>query len=82
MLVGAGLRIVHVTLHERLFDALERITPVLIERAIRTANQCIGVILGIHRPKIGVFGINPHAGEGGLFGDDDGQDRQAAGWNG
>ncbi len=31
MLVGAGLRIVHVTLHERLFDALDRITPELIE---------------------------------------------------
>jgi 4-hydroxy-L-threonine phosphate dehydrogenase PdxA len=70
MLVGAGLRIVHVTLHERLFDALDRITPKLIERAIRTT---IGALrnLGFDRPKIGVFGINPHAGEGGLFGDDD-----------
>ena len=70
MLVGAGLRIVHVTLHERLFDALNRITPKLIERAIRTT---IGALrnLGIDHPKIGVFGINPHAGEGGLFGDDD-----------
>jgi 4-hydroxythreonine-4-phosphate dehydrogenase len=27
--------------------------------------------LGTERPKIGLFGINPHAGEGGLFGDDD-----------
>ncbi len=70
MLVGAGLRIVHVTLHERLFDALNRITPVLIERAIRTTIDALRN-LGIARPRLGVFGINPHAGEGGLFGDDD-----------
>ncbi|MET0279312.1 MAG: 4-hydroxythreonine-4-phosphate dehydrogenase PdxA [Pseudorhodoplanes sp.] len=72
MLVGAGLRIVHVTLHERLTDALARITPVLVERAIRTTVRALSS-LGIERPKLGVFGINPHAGEGGLFGDDDDQ---------
>jgi 4-hydroxythreonine-4-phosphate dehydrogenase len=70
MLVGGGLRIVHVTLHERLFDALARITPALIERAIRSTIDALRN-LGIDHPKIGVFGINPHAGEGGLFGDDD-----------
>ncbi|MDQ8727619.1 4-hydroxythreonine-4-phosphate dehydrogenase PdxA [Bradyrhizobium sp. LHD-71] len=70
MLVGAGLRIVHVTLHERLFDALNRITPTLIERAIRTTIDALRN-LGIPHPRLGVFGINPHAGEGGLFGDDD-----------
>jgi 4-hydroxythreonine-4-phosphate dehydrogenase len=70
MLVGAGLRIVHVTLHERLHGALERITPTLIERAIRTTIDALRS-LGIDRPRLGVFGINPHAGEGGLFGDDD-----------
>jgi 4-hydroxy-L-threonine phosphate dehydrogenase PdxA len=70
MLVGAGLRIVHVTLHERLFDALDRITPVLIERAIRTTIDALHS-QGIAYPRLGVFGINPHAGEGGLFGSDD-----------
>jgi len=70
MLVGAGLRIVHVTLHERLFDALGRITPVLIERAIRATIEALRS-QGIPRPRLGVLGINPHAGEGGLFGDDD-----------
>lgn len=70
MLVGAGLRIVHVTLHERLSDALNRITPTLIERAIRTTIDALRN-LGIPHPRLGVFGINPHAGEGGLFGDDD-----------
>jgi 4-hydroxy-L-threonine phosphate dehydrogenase PdxA len=70
MLVGGGLRIVHVTLHERLHTALDRITPELIERATRTADAALRR-LNVRQPRIGVFGINPHAGEGGLFGDDD-----------
>jgi 4-hydroxythreonine-4-phosphate dehydrogenase len=70
MLVGGGLRIVHVTLHERLHIALGRITSELIERATRTADAALRK-LKIEHPRIGLFGINPHAGEGGLFGDDD-----------
>jgi 4-hydroxy-L-threonine phosphate dehydrogenase PdxA len=70
MLVGGGLRIVHVTLHERLQDALARIDSRLIEAAVRAG---VGALrqLGVANPKMGIFGINPHAGEGGLFGDDD-----------
>ncbi len=70
MLVGGGLRIVHVTLHERLHAALGRITPELVERATRTADAALRR-LNIMQPRIGLFGINPHAGEGGLFGSDD-----------
>jgi 4-hydroxythreonine-4-phosphate dehydrogenase len=70
MLVGGGLRIVHVTLHERLQNALARITPELICKAASAAADALRS-QGIARPKIGLFGINPHAGEGGLFGDDD-----------
>ena len=70
MLVGGGLRIVHVTLHERLHTALGRITSELIERATRTADAALRK-LHVEQPRIGLFGINPHAGEGGLFGDDD-----------
>ena len=70
MLVGGGLRIVHVTLHERLHDALARINSRLVEAAVRAG---VGALrqFGIERPKLGIFGINPHAGEGGLFGNDD-----------
>jgi len=70
MLVGGGLRILHVTLHERLADGLARITPELVEAAV---HACVAALatLGIASPRIGLFGINPHAGEGGLFGDDD-----------
>jgi 4-hydroxy-L-threonine phosphate dehydrogenase PdxA len=70
MLVGGGLRIVHVTLHERLHSALGRITPELVERATRTADAALRK-LNIAQPRIGLFGINPHAGESGLFGRDD-----------
>jgi 4-hydroxy-L-threonine phosphate dehydrogenase PdxA len=70
MLVGGGLRIVHVTLHERLQTALSRLTPELIDRAAHTAADALRQ-LDIREPRIGLFGINPHAGENGLFGDDD-----------
>jgi 4-hydroxy-L-threonine phosphate dehydrogenase PdxA len=70
MLLGGGLQIVHVTLHERLQSALARITPDLICKAAKAAADALRS-QGIARPKIGLFGINPHAGEGGLFGDDD-----------
>jgi 4-hydroxythreonine-4-phosphate dehydrogenase len=70
MLVGGGLRILHATLHERIHHALARLTPDLIEEA---GLACAATLkrLGVTEPRIGVFGINPHAGENGLFGDDD-----------
>ncbi|WP_433272294.1 PdxA family dehydrogenase [Pseudonocardia xinjiangensis] len=70
LLVGGGLRIVHATLHERLGDALDRLTPELVARA---ASAAVGYLegAGLVSPRIGIFGINPHAGEGGLFGRDD-----------
>lgn len=70
LLSGGGLRILHVTLHERLADALARLTSERVEEAGRALARAL-VALGIARPRIGLFGINPHAGEGGLFGDDD-----------
>jgi 4-hydroxy-L-threonine phosphate dehydrogenase PdxA len=70
MLVGGGLRILHATLHERIHHALARLTPKLIEEA---GLACAATLkqLGVAHPRIGIFGINPHAGENGLFGDDD-----------
>jgi len=70
MLVGGGLRIVHATLHERLAAALARLTPDLVVGAARSAADALAAF-GIATPRIGIFGINPHAGEGGLFGTDD-----------
>ena len=72
LLIGGGLRIVHVTLHESVRSALDRITPELVQRAVRAgARAC--ALMGDADPAIGVFGINPHASEGGLFGVEDAQ---------
>ncbi|WP_194727156.1 PdxA family dehydrogenase [Noviherbaspirillum malthae] len=70
MLVSPELRIGHVTLHERLQGALDRInTQLVVDAAVAVIEATKA--LGIMQPKLGVFGINPHAGEDGLFGDDD-----------
>ncbi|HZZ52399.1 MAG TPA: 4-hydroxythreonine-4-phosphate dehydrogenase PdxA [Pseudonocardia sp.] len=65
LLIGGGLHIVHATLHERLADALDRLTPPLVAAAARAAAGFL------RTDRIGICGINPHAGEDGLFGDDD-----------
>ncbi|MFG1466135.1 4-hydroxythreonine-4-phosphate dehydrogenase PdxA [Xanthobacter sp. DSM 24535] len=70
MLVAAGLRIVHATLHESTRAALERLSVDLVVAAGEASAAALRD-LGIAQPTLGVFGINPHAGEGGLFGDED-----------
>lgn len=70
MLVGGGLRIVHATLHESVPSALARLTPELIvAAALAGARGCR--LLGIANPRVALFGINPHASEGRLFGPED-----------
>ena len=63
-------RIVHATLHVSVREALGLITRERIERAIRVTGTALKK-LGIARPKIFVGGLNPHAGEDGLFGRDE-----------
>lgn len=70
MLVGGGLKIVHVTLHESVQSALNRLNSQLIQRAAIAGIQAC-VSLGIAKPKVAMFGINPHASEGSLFGPED-----------
>jgi 4-hydroxy-L-threonine phosphate dehydrogenase PdxA len=70
MLEARGLRVVHCTLHEGVLQAIARITPALVEAAARSALKTLPR-LGITDAKLCVVGINPHAGEGGLFGDED-----------
>lgn len=70
MLVGGGLHIAHATLHESVQHALGRLTPALVESAAQAGLRAMQR-LGIAQPRIGLFGIDPHAGEGGLFGDAD-----------
>ncbi len=67
MLVAPKLRVIHVTAHLGLIDAIERIDAALVERTIARGRELVQRA-GIAEPRIGVCGINPHAGEGGLFG--------------
>jgi 4-phospho-D-threonate 3-dehydrogenase / 4-phospho-D-erythronate 3-dehydrogenase len=67
MLVSPKLRVIHVTTHIGLLDAIARIEPGLVERVIARGHEVLRRA-GIADPKIGVCAINPHAGENGLFG--------------
>jgi len=67
LLVTPKLRVVHVTTHIGLVDAIAKIDSGLVERTIRRGNMAM-LDAGIEKPRIGVCGINPHAGENGLFG--------------
>ncbi|MGE3067627.1 MAG: PdxA family protein [Hyphomicrobiaceae bacterium] len=70
MLAAGGLRIAHCTLHESVGAALARLTPDLVVTAGLAAHDALKR-LGFARPRLAVCGVNPHAGEDGLFGDDD-----------
>ena len=67
MLVAGELRVVHVTTHLALKEAIEQVTGDRVAETIRLAHQALEQ-LGIERPRIAVAGLNPHAGEGALFG--------------
>ena len=67
MLTAPNLRVIHVTAHIGLIDAIARIEPGLVERTIARGHTVL-VDAGLARRRIGVCGINPHAGENGLFG--------------
>ncbi len=67
MLTTPKLKVLHVTTHIGLVDAIARIEPDLVERTIIRGLNVLENS-GIMNPRIGVCGINPHAGENGLFG--------------
>jgi len=66
-LLSAKLRVIHVTAHIGLLDAIEKIDAALVERTIARGRDLL-MRVESKEPRIGVCGINPHAGEGGLFG--------------
>ena len=71
MLASGGMRVCHVTTHVSLLDALTRyITTERIVEVIRLADGMCKQI-GMEEPLVGVAAINPHAGEHGLFGDEE-----------
>jgi 4-hydroxythreonine-4-phosphate dehydrogenase len=67
MLSTPRLRVIHCTTHIGLLDAIARIDRGLVCRTIRRGHDTL-VQAGMAHPRIAVCGINPHAGENGLFG--------------
>lgn len=67
MLADGNLRVVHVSTHVSLREACDRATKQRVLDVIRIADQACKN-LGIKHPRIAVAGLNPHCGEGGLFG--------------
>jgi len=70
MLVSGQLRISHVTTHVSLHEAIEMIRPERILAVIRLTDEATRQ-MSVNKPRIAVAGLNPHAGESGLFGDEE-----------
>jgi 4-hydroxythreonine-4-phosphate dehydrogenase len=70
MLTALKLRVVHVTTHVGIRTMLQKVTTERVLTTIRLADRALRD-MGIERPSVGVAGLNPHAGEGGLFGDEE-----------
>ena len=70
MLVTDELKVIHVSTHVSLKEAIERVRPERELAVIRLAHESLKK-LGVESPRVAVAGLNPHAGENGLFGTED-----------
>ncbi|PZT91211.1 MAG: 4-hydroxythreonine-4-phosphate dehydrogenase PdxA [Citromicrobium sp.] len=71
MLAGPSLRAVPLTVHCALSEVPARLSPDLIAHRARIVERALRRDFGIAIPRIAVCGLNPHAGEGGKFGDEE-----------
>ncbi|MBW1740049.1 MAG: 4-hydroxythreonine-4-phosphate dehydrogenase PdxA [Deltaproteobacteria bacterium] len=71
MLAGTRLRVALVTIHLPLAQVPQRLTTQGVFKTIRITNEALRHSFGIPRPKLAVAALNPHAGENGLFGDEE-----------
>ncbi|WP_316859440.1 4-hydroxythreonine-4-phosphate dehydrogenase PdxA [uncultured Cohaesibacter sp.] len=70
LLASETLNVLHISTHVSLKDAIERATPQRIYETIKMGHTHFKR-MGYDNPRIAVAGINPHCGEGGLFGNED-----------
>ena len=70
MLANQELRTVLVSIHLSLRQAIEAVTEAAVRETIGITDAALRPVLG-RTPRIAVAGLNPHAGEGGLFGDEE-----------
>ncbi|WP_175073710.1 4-hydroxythreonine-4-phosphate dehydrogenase PdxA [Terribacillus sp. AE2B 122] len=78
MLTTPNLKVIHLTTHVGLIEAIERITPERTYKVVKLAHDTL-TAAGQKQPKIAVCGINPHAGENGLFGNGEEEEKLAPG---
>ncbi len=71
LLVHERLRVSHVTTHTALRNVPDKLTPERLERVIILTHDAMQELLAIEKPRIAVAALNPHAGEEGLFGEED-----------
>jgi 4-hydroxythreonine-4-phosphate dehydrogenase len=71
MILGGPLKIMFTTTHVALRELPDRLTVPAIVRAIRLADLALRESFRIRKPRIGVAALNPHAGEHGLFGNEE-----------
>lgn len=67
MLSAPKLKVIHVTTHVGIIEAIRQIHPDRVYKVIKMADETLKKA-GYEKPRIAVCGINPHAGENGLFG--------------
>ncbi len=77
MLVDGDFRVVHVSTHVSLREACDRVKRERIIRVINLTDEALRRF-GIRSPRIGVAGLNPHCGEGGVFGREDDEEIRPA----
>ncbi|VFQ42573.1 4-hydroxythreonine-4-phosphate dehydrogenase PdxA [Desulfoluna butyratoxydans] len=71
MMAGDRLKVVLVTIHIPLQEVVRQLTPAKITDLISLTARSLTERFGVESPRIGVAGLNPHAGEEGLFGDEE-----------
>jgi len=72
MLAHGGMRVSHVSTHCPISEVPKRLTPTRLRRVLDVTIAALKA-LGIAQPRIAVAGLNPHAGEGGILGKEDGE---------
>lgn len=72
MLAHGNMRVSHVSTHCALSDVPRRLTPTRLRRVLDVTLAALHA-LGMDRPRVAVCGLNPHAGEGGILGQEDAQ---------
>ncbi len=73
MMAGASLRVTLVTIHQGLAQVAASLTQDKIIHLIELTGRSLQIDFGLPQPRMAVAGFNPHAGEGGLFGDEEGR---------